>query len=278
VLWIRLRHRIDRELLDAAPRLKIIVSPTTGLNHIDLSEAERRGIQVISLRGEHEFLRDVRATAELTVGLILAIVRHIPAAADHARAGGWDRDQFKGHELCGRTLGLVGYGRLGRIVGRYMQAFDMRVVAADPSVTAAELEPGIELLPLDELLKQSDVVSLHANLDDRTAGFFGRREFGAMKPGAWFVNTARGELIDEAALVEAIESGQVAAAAVDVVSNERATGMAGHPLIEFARRDPRLLITPHIGGCTVESLAKTEAFLAEKLIQALSSPVCHANP
>ena len=115
-LWVRLRNRIDREVFDAAPRVRFVITNTTGLNHIDQEEADRRGVRVISLRGESEFLKDVRATAEHTVGLLLALMRRIPAARDHVRRGGWNRDLFRGNELYGKTAGIVGYGRLGRLV------------------------------------------------------------------------------------------------------------------------------------------------------------------
>jgi D-3-phosphoglycerate dehydrogenase / 2-oxoglutarate reductase len=276
-LWVRLRNRIDAELLEAAPRLKVLVTPTTGLNHIDLAETTRRGIQVLSLRGEADFLRDVRATAELTIGLILSLVRHIPAAAAHARAGGWNRDDFEGRELFGKTAGVVGYGRLGRIVARYLRAFDMQVLVSDPHLDAQLAEPGLRGVSLAQLLRQSDLITLHASLSDETTGFFGRREFQLMRPGAWFVNTGRGELIDEAALIEALESGRLAGAAVDVLCDENSAGMAGHRLVEYARTSDRLLITPHIGGCTVESLDKTETFLAEKLAAMVAAPAARTS-
>lgn len=265
ILWVRLRHRIDAEVMAAAPRLKVLVTPTTGLNHIDLQEAAGRGIRVLSLRGEVDFLQDIRATAEHTVALIFALLRHLPAALTHVRDGGWDRDRFKGCELHQKTIGVLGYGRLGRIVARYVQAFDTDVLTCDPYVEAHALEPGVTLVPLSQLLRESDLVTLHVNLCDATSQFFGHEQFAAMKPGAWFVNTSRGELVDEAALLQALRSGQLAGAAVDVLCDEHSTGMGEHPLVVYARTHPDLLITPHIGGCTVESMAKTEVFLAERL-------------
>src|SRR5262249_11149941 len=141
ILWVRLRHQIDVEVIAAAPHLKLIATPTTGLNHIDLREAQRNGIEVVSLQGENEFLQDVRATAEHTVTLILALLRHVPASLEHVRGGGWNRDLFKGHELCGKVIGIVGYGRLGRIVGRYLSVFDAHILVADPHLDAASTEP-----------------------------------------------------------------------------------------------------------------------------------------
>jgi D-3-phosphoglycerate dehydrogenase len=265
VLWVRLRHHIDAQVLDAAPELRIIVSPTTGLTHIDLAEAERRGIAVLSLQGEVEFLRDVRATAEHTLALTLAMLRHIPEAASHAATGGWNRDQFRGREVHRKTVGIVGYGRLGRIVARYFMALGATVLTADPHVPAGDLEDGVTGGPLVDLLHRADIVTLHVNLDDTTAGFFDARAFDAMKPGAVLVNTARGELLDEQALLAQLESGRLAGAALDVVSGEVAGGMDAHPLVKYARHHDNLLLTPHIGGCTEESMAQTEIFMAQKL-------------
>jgi D-3-phosphoglycerate dehydrogenase len=269
-LWVRLRHRVDAELLAAAPRLRFVASPTTGLNHVDLAAAARRGVSVLSLRGEVGFLREVRATAEHTLLLVLALLRHLPAAVAHARAGGWDRDRFKGHDLAGRTIGLVGYGRLGTMVARLLLAFEARVLATDPAIDPREVGEGVRLVGLDELLAASDVVSLHASFSEENRGFFGGAAFARMKPGALFVNTARGELVDEAALVAALRSGHLAGAALDVLAGERSEGMANHPLVALSRELPSVLVTPHVGGCTVESMEKTELFLARKLCAALS--------
>jgi D-3-phosphoglycerate dehydrogenase len=265
VLWGRLRHRIDAPLIAAAPRLKAIVSPTTGLNHIDVDAAAARGVAVLSLRGETAFLNDVVATAEHTLALTLALLRHLPAAMRHTAVGGWDRDPFKGREVRGRTIGVVGYGRLGRIVGRYFTALGARVVVADPAADAESMPPGIELVSLAELLRRASVVTLHVNLTSRTRQFFGAREFAAMANGAWFINTSRGELIDEAALLNALETGHLAGAALDVLGDESSSGMGHHPLVHYARSHDNLIVTPHLGGCTEESMDKTERFLAQRL-------------
>lgn len=265
VLWVRLRHRIDAAMMAPATDLKIIVTPTTGLNHIDLEEADRRGIQVLSLRGRTEFLKDVRATAEHTIGLMLALLRHIPAAASDVAGGAWRRDPFRGSELYGKTIGIFGYGRLGRIVARYLTAFDARVLVTDPLEPAGAIGPAIESVAPGEVLRQSDLISLHVDLRDATRGFFNDRMFHAMKPGARFINTSRGELIDEEALLDALVSGRLSGAALDVLADEDTAGMAGHPLVDYSRRHANLIITPHIGGCTAESMKKTELFMAQEL-------------
>lgn len=265
VLFVRLRNRVDAAVLDAAPSLRAVVSPTTGLDHLDLGELDRRGVAVLSLRGEADFLRTVTATAEHTWGLLLGLVRRLPAASASARQGVWDRDRFRGRELKGKVLGLVGLGRLGSMVARYGVAFGMRVVAFDPY---REAWPGdVDRAPtLEALLAQADVVSLHVPLDDETRGMLGADALRLMKPEAVLVNTSRGGVVDEEALVEAVRSGRVAGAALDVVEGEgRPGGPAGSPAVRFAGEDDRILVTPHIGGATLESMENTEIFMAEKL-------------
>jgi D-3-phosphoglycerate dehydrogenase len=270
VVWIRLRNRVDSEVLEAASRLRVIASPTTGLNHIDLKEAERREIKVVSLRGEYEFLEQIYATAEHTVALLLAGMRNLAAAAEHVRQGDWNRDLFQGHELHGKTAGIVGCGRLGRMVARYLTAFGMKVVVTDPNVALESVPPGVTLVSLGELLRRSDIVSLHVDLNKQTEGFFGYIEFAQMKPGAYFVNTARGELVVEEALVDALSSGQLAGAAVDVICDEQA-GTLENPLVTYAKDHRNLIVTPHIAGCTAESMEKTEIFIASRVAVCLGS-------
>ena len=266
VLWVRLRTRIDDEVLAAAPRLRVVVSNTTGLNHIDLECADRRGIRVLSLRGDTAFLQTVRGTAELTLALILALVRRLPAAASHAASGGWDRYPFKGHDLYGRTAGIVGFGRLGGIVSTYLRALGMRVLATTLAPVPTE---GVTFVPLDDLLRESDVVTVHVDINPSTRGLLAAREFGVMKHGAWLVNTARGEVIDERALLDALENGRLRGAALDVVANEPPAGGARHPLIAYAASHDNLILTPHIGGYTFESLERTELHLAARLLRVL---------
>jgi D-3-phosphoglycerate dehydrogenase len=269
VLWVRLRHRIDREVFQSAGRLRYIVTPTTGLNHIDLAEAEARGVRVLSLRDEGLALRDIRATAEHTVGLILALLRSLPDAVAHVHRGAWDRDLFKGYEIYGKTIGIVGYGRLGRLVARYVAAFEARILVTDPNVKAREVEAGIELVTLEALLSQSDIVTLHVSYRPSTERFFGERQFALMKRGSWFINTSRGEVVDEAALLQALPSGRVQGAALDVLTHEHLREFEARPLVRYAREHPNLLITPHVGGCTFESMGKTEHLMAKRLADVL---------
>jgi len=271
VLWVRLRNVIDAQVMDAAPQLQVIVSNTTGLNHIDLEAAKARRIRVLSLRGEVDFLQEIRATAELTLGLALALARRIPSAHAHVCQGQWDRYQFKGHDLYQRTAGIVGYGRLGRIVAGFFEALGMHVLVTTRDGGDSASSDTHARVSLDTLLSESDLVSVHVNLTPDNHKIFGPKQFARMRRGAWLINTSRGELIDESALLAALRSGQLGGTALDVIAEEHQGTGSSHPLIEYARDHDNLIITPHIGGYTWESLARTEVFLAQKLVDAIDT-------
>jgi len=270
VLWVRLRNFIDDEVMAAFPRLRAIATNTTGLNHIDLEVAEQRGIQIISLQGETEFLKTIRATAEHTIALTLALLRKIPQAVRHVQEGGWDRDQFRGSEIYGKTVGIIGYGRLGKIVAGYFEAFGANVI-----VNSHDLEPGttVDGKPVvgwEELWRTSDIISLHANYDPANHEMVGEREFRWAQPTSVFINTARGQLGDEKSLANA-RSYEIHGAAIDVVQGEQSTMTGRGMLLRFKNRCDRCLITPHIGGKTLESARRTEEHVARKIS---SMPLC----
>jgi len=264
-LIVRLAHIIDAQVIKAATKLRVIASATTGLNHIDLEYLRDRDIMVLSLKNEVEFLDDVHATAEHTWAMILALLRKIPAAYQSVLNGEWDRDSYKGHELNAATLGIVGLGRIGSKVARYAEVFGMKVIAYTDKYR--EKPPYIELVNnLDQLLELSDIITIHVPLNAGTENMIAENEFLQMKENALFVNTSRGEIVDEHALIRALEKGRIAGAAVDVICHEERMIPKGHSsIVNFARQDARLLITPHIGGATYESMEKTEVFIAEKL-------------
>jgi D-3-phosphoglycerate dehydrogenase len=265
ILIVRLGFQVDREVLDAGSTLKAIVTATTGLDHIDIADAARRGIQVLSLRGETDFLRSIPATAEHTWALVLALVRRLPWAFHAVLNGVWNRDAFRGHDVCGRRLGIVGLGRIGQKVAHYGLAFGMQVYAYDPSPTAA-MPDVIRCATLTDLLRQSDVLSLHVPLNPSTERLIGGFELALLPTGAVVVNTARGAVLDETALLEALVSGKLLGAALDVLADERTEGSGtSERLRAYARSHDHLLITPHIGGATEESMCNTELFMAEKL-------------
>jgi len=266
ILIVRLGHRVDNELFEKASKLKIVVTATTGLNHIDLDAAAKHGVTVLSLKGERAFLDSLTATAELTWALLLALVRKLPEAIEHVNHGGWDRDLFKGNQLKEKVLGIVGYGRLGSLVARYGHAFDMRVIATDPYVE--DMESYVEKVEMDELLSSADVISLHVNYDETTHGMMDEKVFQKVKPGAVLVNTSRGELIDEKAMLKALDLGTLSGVALDVLSyesNKTASWPKDSEVWKRLSSDLNILIAPHIGGATFESMEETEIFMANKL-------------
>ena len=271
-LFTTLDDLIDSEVIASAKKLKIIVTPTTGLNHIDLSAAETRGIKVLSLRGEVDFLQQITATAELTWLLILALARRLVPATQAVKDGTWDRNLFVGGELNGKTIGIVGYGRLGKIVGQYASAFRMRVLAND--IRPIQPESGVMPADLPTLLRESDIVSLHIPCNPQTHAFFDGSKFSQMKRGALFVNTSRGEIVDEMALAEALTSRQLGGAGLDVLGGETSLApdwLQKHPVAALSGQHDNLVITPHIGGATRESMEKTCYFVANKLKDAILS-------
>ena len=267
IVWFRLAHPITAEVLSNRPRCRILATAVTGLSHIDLEACAERGVRVISLHGETEFLKEVRATAELTLAVTLALLRRIPETVASVQAGRWDRDAFRGRELFGKTVGIVGVGRLGSLAAGLFRAFGCQVLGYD---TRSDFPDALARRTgsLDELLAASDIVSIHVELNSSTHGLIGAREMDCMRPGAFLVNTSRGGVLDEQALLHALKSGRLGGAALDVLASEPDVS-PDNQLITFSRQSPRLLIVPHIGGNTVESFAKTEVFLARKIVQAL---------
>lgn len=229
---------IDRSALAAADRLKVIARYGVGVDAVDLQAAKEKGIVVTNTPGSNSV-----SVAELTIGLILSLARNIPTAAAAARAGEWPR--LAGLSLEGKTVGLVGFGSIGQQVARRLGGFDCTLLAYDPIVAedrAAAL--GVKLLFLEELVPLADFVSLHCPLTSQTRGLVNAAFLEKMKPGAFLVNTARGELVDESALLAALDSGKLRGAALDVFASEPPAG--DNPLL----RHPRLIATPHMAAHT----------------------------
>ena len=270
VLIVRLAHKIDREVINSGRILKAIVTATTGLDHIDIEETEKRGIAVLSLKGETDFLQNITATAELTWGLLLSLIRRIPYAFNDVLHNNWRRDNFIGKELKGKILGIIGYGRLGRIVASYAKAFQMSVYAYTYNRRDSEND-GVEWKDLEELLTVSDVISLHIPFTGENINFLDSEKLALLKPGSILINTSRGELVDEVALLDCLRNGKIAGAALDVLSGEEhhriedGSWPEGDPLVEYSKTNSNLLLTPHIGGASTDSMNATEMFMAKKL-------------
>ena len=234
-LVVRLGHYIGRELLSAFPRLRLIATPTTGLNHIDTAYCDEIGIRVVSLRDCPSAISQVTSTSELAIGLILALLRHIPAATrDVVENGRWDRDRFQARQVQGLRLGLVGFGRVARHVAGYARAFGMQVRACDPYLDdAAFSDQQVERVELDDLLAASDIISIHAKYTAETDGLIGQTEIARMQAGVLLINTARGEILDEEAAALALRGGHLAGVAVDVLARENliAGELGRNPLV-----------------------------------------------
>lgn len=249
VLVVRSMTRVTKELLGKARKLKLVARAGVGLDNIELEECAKRGINVINTPEASTV-----SVAELAIGLMIALLRGIPRMDAEMKRKKWEKGGVVGRELFGKTVGIVGFGRIGRAVAERLRAFGCGVIAFSPHF---EGEGGAEKVSLEELLKRADVVTLHARLDEKTRGMIGREQIAKMKPSAIIINTARGGLVDEDALYEALKNGKIAGAALDVYSEEPYSGkLCGLK---------NVVLTPHLGGETVEGQARIGKQLVEKL-------------
>lgn len=260
-LVVRSQTRVDAELLDAAaPRLSVVGVASVGIDRIDVDAATRAGVMVVNAPTGNTI-----AAAEHTMALMLSLLRRIPEADASVRRGEWERGRYTGRELRGKTLGIIGLGKIGKAVARRAAAFEVRVVANDPYLTEEQAsEAGARLVGLAELLHRSDVITVHTPLNAETRGLLSRAQLEATKPGAFVLNVARGGIVDEQALADALASGHVAGAAVDVYSAEP---MAPDNPLAAA---PNLVLTPHLGASTAEAQDRVGLEMAEQLVMALA--------
>ena len=262
-----IRIPVTEAMVAASPRLMVVSCASTGADHIARGELTRRGGIVRTLREAPEVIRDLTPAAELSFALLLACARKLIGAVAHVKAGNWEREQFPGLMLNGKQLGLLGCGRIGSWMARYGQAFGMQVVGHDPYVL--DLPLGVRRIPVVELVATSDAVSVHVPLTAATTGLLSAELIGQLKPGAILINTSRGAIIDEAALLSALSSGRIGAAGLDVLDGEPT--IAHHPLLTYARGHDNLLITPHCGGFSFDALARVCAHAARVALQLLGA-------
>jgi D-3-phosphoglycerate dehydrogenase / 2-oxoglutarate reductase len=260
-LIVRSQTRVDAELLAAAaPRLGVVGVASVGIDRIDVEAATRAGVMVVNAPTGNTI-----AAAEHTMALMLALLRQIPDASASVRSGEWERARYTGRELRGKTLGIIGLGKIGKAVARRATGFDMRVITSDPYLTKDQAaEAGAKLVGMAELFHRSDVITVHTPLNPQTRGLIGRAQLEATKPGAFVLNVARGGIIDESALADALASGQLAGAAVDVYSVEPMA--PDNPL----RGAPNLVLTPHLGASTTEAQDRVGLEMAEQVVMALA--------
>ena len=260
VLVVRSRTKVRREIIERGEKLKVIGRAGVGLDNIDLEAAEEKGVKVLNTPEAPAY-----AVAELTLGLLLCLARQIPRADQSMKEGKWAKKLFRGWQLRGKTLGVIGLGHIGEKVARLAKAFGMKILITKrtppPPEVLEELEA--EFIPLEQLLQRSDVVSIHVPLTPQTRHMIGEKEIALMKNGAFIINTSRGQIVDEKALYKALESGKLGGAALDVFETEPPTDYA-------LMRLPNVVCTPHIGAQTVEAQKAAATLLAEKIIKALA--------
>lgn len=258
-LIVRSSARATAEVIAAADKLKVIGRAGVGVDNINIPAASERGIIVMNTPGANTV-----ATAEHTMALLLALCRNVPQAVASLKEGRWDRKKYKGVEIRDKTIGIVGLGRIGRRVARRCRAFGMEVICHDPYLSDARAhQMRIERVSLDELLERSDFITLHAALTAKTRGLIGKEAMSKMKPGVRIVNAARGDLIDEEALVEALRSGVVAGAALDVLAKEPAD--PDNPLLHM----DNVLVTPHLAASTEEAQLQVGIQVVSQVVDAL---------
>lgn len=259
-LIVRSATTVDGAMMDAAPQLKVIGRAGVGVDNIDISAATERGIAVVNAPSGNTI-----AAAELTMALILSSMRHVAAADASIRVGRWDRALYKGSELRGRRLGLIGAGRIGAEVATRCMAFGMDVIIYDPYLSQERAdEIGCRLTTLDEIIESGDVISMHVPLTDETKNLINATTIARMKPGTYVVNASRGGVVNETDLAEALGSGHLGGAGLDVYEDEPLA--SDSPL----RDAPRLTLTPHLGASTVEAQEHVAVEVAETIVAVLA--------
>lgn len=258
-LIIRSGTRVTRELLEAAPRLRVVGRAGVGVDNVDIEAATRTGVIVMNTPNANTI-----ATAEHTLALLLATSRHIPAAHGSMVGGKWERSKYAGQELHGKTLGIIGFGRVGRLVASRAQAFGMDILAYDPYVSESiGRETKVTLANLEDVLLGSDYVTLHTSLSDETRNLMNAERIALMRDGAVLVNAARGGLVDQVAAAAALDSGKLKSIGIDVFPTEPPP--SNNPLVGH----PRVVHTPHLGASTIEAQRDVAIQVAEQVISAL---------
>ena len=261
VLDAYMRVRFDRAMIESATALRAFIAATTGADHVAADALDERDIPLLTLRGQTDLLRNLTPAAELSWFLVMACARGARTAIQEVLEGIWNRNNHPGLMLRGRTIGIVGCGRIGTWMSRYARAFGMNCLGYDPFLTA--FPEGIRGIALSDLLERSDVVSVHVPLTDATRGLLGAAELARMKSGAILVNTSRGEIVDESAILGALEDGRLRAVGLDVLVGE--PDVARHPLVEYARKHPNVIITPHIGGFSPDAVREVLVFCCQRI-------------
>lgn len=267
ILFAPLGFYVGREKIDSCKNLKVIVSNTTGIPHIDISYAKSKNISVCALHDEQAFLRTITPTAEHTIGLIFALYRKLLSAHNTVLQYSWNRNDFVAPKMLSRLCcGIVGYGRLGSMVGMILRAMGSQVIYYDPYIEGGEVT-------LEALACKSNILTIHAPANPSTTHLISRKILQFLPKGAIVINTARGELLDHDALLELIETGHIGGAALDTLPGEYSDAFTDTPffkkIVNFARNHENLLLTPHIGGSTSDARSETELFVLQKALNVM---------
>uniref|UniRef100_UPI002FDA109D NAD(P)-dependent oxidoreductase n=1 Tax=Dissulfurispira sp. TaxID=2817609 RepID=UPI002FDA109D len=272
VIFAPLGYFFGEDIFSKSPNLKVVATNTTGVPHIDVDNAVLRGIKVISLKDEKEFLNTITPTAELTIGLIINITRNVIPAIKSVLDGKWSRWEFGGQAMLSRmSIGIVGLGRLGIMVARYATSFGTKVSYYDPFIAHNAEWPYKRVESIEQLVSDVDIVTVHIPMNKENRHLFNKGVFFKFKKGSYFINTARGEVVDSQALIEALEKGIIKGAAVDVLDGEFEPDFSGrilsHPLVKYAQTHDNLIITPHIAGSTEDAWYLTQRHVIEQTIE-----------
>jgi D-3-phosphoglycerate dehydrogenase len=261
VLFIRLEYYFDSAILKSASKLKYICSPTTGLNHLDLKFLAQKKVKIISLKGENDFLKNIRATSEHTLGLIISLIRNYKSINFSSRKN-FKRDNFIGYEIYNTTIGIIGFGRIGLLLSKYIDALGGKLVVYDPYVAISNQYKRVS--EINDLINSSEIICLCASHEVDNHFLINRDQIDLMK-NKYFINTSRGELVNESYLYKKIKKNFFKGIALDVINNENTK----NNLINFLNIDKSInfILTPHIGGATFYSMQETEIFIAKNLLK-----------
>ena len=258
-LLIRSATNVTAEVIASAPNLKVVARAGVGLDNVDVPAATAAGVMVVNAPTSN-----ITSVAELTIGLMLAVARNIASASSVLKSGTWAKSKYSGFEIDGKTIGIVGLGRIGSLVAARLKAFGVELIAYDPfATTETATKLGVQLVPLDELLGASDYITIHLPKTPETTGIIGADALTKVKPGVRIINTSRGGLVDEVALAAAIADGRVAGAGLDVFAIEPCTDS---PLFAF----DQVVVTPHLGASTEEAQEKAGLSVAHSVVAALT--------
>ncbi len=260
--------KIDKKILNNAKKLKVIGSPSTGTDHLDKEHMKKLNIKWFDISKEYQLINSFTATAELGFGLLLMLIRKIDIATQATKKGLWEREKYTGVQLYNKTYGILGLGRLGKISSKIASGFGMKVIAHDKLDIKLS---NVNMVSFDELVSKSDFLSIHIHLTKENENIINDTVFNNMKPSSILINTARGKLIDENALLNALKSKKIKGAVLDLIDGEWDSNILSHKLIQYSKFNSNLVISPHIGGATIESINGARVFMINKIAEYLKN-------